>query len=120
MAERSFVSVMTEVVTCPDPQGCALCGMGEVGHGERFGFAHFGADRPVGFVEPSDDLIARRLAGRRAGGYEIAEINSDTGASGTYLIRTACRCGSTALATVEHAATAKCENCLRAAIDGAA
>jgi hypothetical protein len=120
MPERRVSSVMTEVVTCANPQGCMLCGAVEAGHGERFGLAHFGAGRPAGFVAPSDDLVARRLASRRCGDYEIAGLDASTGAHATYLVRTACRCGSTTLATVEHAPDAKCENCLRAAIGGAA
>lgn len=121
MAERRPVaSVMTEVVTCADPQGCALCGAASAGHGDRFGLAHFGDGRPSGFVAPSAELVARRLAERGSGGYEIAGIDPATGTPTTYLVRTTCRCGSTTLATVAHAATAKCENCLRAAIGGAA
>jgi hypothetical protein len=118
MPDGKHVSVMTEVLVCADHHGCALCGISKARHGDRFGLGHLG--RPPVFIAPSADLIARRLAARSSGGYEIAEIDSGTGAPSTYLVRTACRCGSTALATVEHAPTAKCENCLREVTGGAA
>lgn len=112
------VSVMTEVLMCSDPNGCALCGAPEQGHGVRYGMAHLG--RGTGFAAPSAELVARRLDVRKPGEYEFAAFDPDTGMPATNLVRTTCACSATALAIPERVATAKCGACMLAAAGGAA
>jgi hypothetical protein len=111
-----MASVMTEMLMCTDPDGCARCGLPEAGHGDRLGLAHFGRGRE--FVAPGADLRARRLAVRTPGEYELAAFDPDTGMPATSLVRATCGCGATAIATPEHASTAKCGACMLAWAEG--
>lgn len=111
------------MVTVPDVNGCALCPVPEAGHPVQ-GFGHMDDTKKKltttkDFVAPSPDLIARRQRARTAGGYEIAETHPVTGEPTTHFVRSHCRCGATALATLEHASNPRCSSCIRDDIDGA-
>ncbi|MER5213658.1 hypothetical protein ABT063_24580 [Streptomyces sp. NPDC002838] len=60
-ARRTHARINALLVEPPDPQGCALCGAPEDGHGVRVteGFEHE-------WVRPKDELVRERLAMRRA------------------------------------------------------
>lgn len=113
------MSAMTEVVTTPHPDGCALCGLPEDGHDQRYGMAHLGTGRPTSYVRPSPDLLARRKARRVVDCREIAEFHPVTGEVTTHFVRVTCACGAGLVATPERAATARCEACTRAKVERA-
>ena len=100
-----------ELVTVADLNGCALCGVAEKAHGERYGLSHISDDAPKTYVPPSELLLARRTQTRQAGGRPLGAINPDTGQPLTNLVVCVCRCGATALATPERAEGARCAPC---------
>ena len=50
-------------MTLPDPNGCALCGLPERGHGIWYNAQHLGGG---GYVAPTDAVRLERMKARRA------------------------------------------------------
>jgi hypothetical protein len=106
------------LVTVADLNGCALCGLPEDRH-PVLGFGHVddvahGLTTTKAFVRPSANLLGARIARRQSGGYPLAEIDAVTGEPRTSLVKATCRCGATAVATLEQAPTARCSVCVLA------
>lgn len=107
-----------QLVTVADLNGCALCGLTEgrhpvIGLGHMDDTAH-GVTITKEFVRPSANLLARRIQRRQSGGYPLAEIDASTGEPRTSLVKATCRCGATAVATLDQAPTARCSTCVLA------
>jgi hypothetical protein len=106
------------LVTVADVNGCALCGLTEDRH-PVLGFGHMDDVKHKlttikAFVRPSMNLLGARIRGRQSGGFPLAEIDPVTGSPRTSLVVATCRCGATAVATLEQAPTARCAVCILA------
>jgi hypothetical protein len=106
------VTAGQRLVTVADVNGCTLCGLTEGRH-PVLGLGHLGA-ATQDFVTPSANLLGARIARRQSGGYPLAEIDAVTGEPRTSLVVATCRCGATAVATLEQAPTARCSVCVLA------
>jgi hypothetical protein len=107
-----------QLVTVADVNGCALCGLAEgrhpvLGLGHMDDVAH-GVTTTKDFVVPSANLLGARIRRRQSGGFPLAEIDGTTGEPRTSLVVATCRCGATAVATLNQAPTARCSVCILA------